>query len=144
MTNKERFLKLTSADSSNTLERAKQRQREGKYLHLSKKIAIKILASLDLLGWTQVDLAKQMGVTPQQINKWVKGNENFTLETLVNLSEVLGVELIQLAMIKDKSTYGEREISVRFTYSKNVVLHEQPLSSQYVPLKEDCTCEHVV
>ncbi|MFB5944226.1 helix-turn-helix transcriptional regulator [Albibacterium sp. RHL897] len=56
-----------------------------------------MLERLDELGWKQVHLAEKMNVSKQQVSKWVKGSENFTLDTLVRLSEVLGVDLIVVA-----------------------------------------------
>lgn len=96
MTNKEKFLALVSNEETKTIERAKARIERRKYSRLSKKIALTILVRLDELGWKQVHLAEKIGVSAQQVNKWVKGNENFTIETLVNLSDILGVELIQV------------------------------------------------
>ncbi|MBE8720846.1 helix-turn-helix transcriptional regulator [Sphingobacterium pedocola] len=114
MTNKEKFLTLVSKEETKTVERAKARLTNKKYSKLSNLIAFEILERLDALGWKQKDLAEKMGVSPQQVNKWVKGNENFTIETLVNLSEVLGVELIAVATKKDQKLVEE----VRFTYSE--------------------------
>lgn len=114
MTNKEKFLALVSKEETKTVERAKARLANKKYSKLSNLIAFEILERLDALGWKQKDLAEKMGVSPQQVNKWVKGNENFTIETLVNLSEVLGVELIAVAPKKDQKLVEE----VRFTHSE--------------------------
>ena len=114
MTNKEKFLALVSKEETKTVERAKARLANKKYSKLSNLIAFEILERLDTLGWKQKDLAEKMGVSPQQVNKWVKGNENFTIETLVNLSEVLGVELIAVAPDKDQKLVDE----IRFKYSE--------------------------
>src|SRR5690606_11320104 len=114
MTNKEKFLAIVSKEETKTVERAKARLANKKYSQLSNVIAFEILERLDALGWKQKDLAEKMRVSPQQVNKWVKGNENFTIETLVNLSEVLGVELIAVAPKKDQELVDE----VRFTHSE--------------------------
>lgn len=96
MTNKEKFLALVSQKETKTVERAKQRLKQKSYSKLSNQIAFEILERLDELHWKQKDLAEKMNVSPQQVSKWVKGNENFTLETLVNLSDVLGISLITI------------------------------------------------
>lgn len=119
MTNKEKFLKLVSEDSSNTLEWAKKRRAGKNHSLLSKKIGIRILARLDVLDWKQVNLATAMGVSAQQVNKWVKGSENFTIETLVNLGEALGIDLIQVSPLEDKAT-SQKELSMQIDYEKNV------------------------
>ncbi|TLU97301.1 helix-turn-helix transcriptional regulator [Dyadobacter luticola] len=40
------------------------------------------------------DLAEKLKVTPQTVSSWVKETSNFTIETIVRIEEVLGVELI--------------------------------------------------
>jgi len=96
MTNREKFLALVSKEETNTIERAKVRIERRAYARISKKIALSILIRLYELNWKQKDLAEEMDVSPQLVNKWVKGNENFTLETLTRLGKVLGIELIQV------------------------------------------------
>lgn len=96
MTNKEKFLALVSKEETQTIERAKTRLAKKSYSKISNLIAFEILERLDELGWSQRKLAKKMGVSPQQVNKWVKGNENFTLATLARLGEVLETELIKV------------------------------------------------
>ena len=96
MTNKEKFLALVSKEETQTIERAKTRLANKSYNKISNLIAFEILERLDELGWSQRRLAEKMDVSPQQVNKWVKGNENFTIATLARLGEVLGIELIQV------------------------------------------------
>lgn len=102
MTNKEKFLALVAKEETNTVAKAKARVARKNYTKLSHKIAFAILCRLDEMGWSQVKLADLMCVSKQQVNKWVKGNENFTLETLVKLSEVLGTELISISVQEQK------------------------------------------
>lgn len=101
MTNKEKFLALVSKEETQTIDRTKARLAKRSYSKLSNLIAFEILERLDELGWSQKKLAEKMEVSPQQVNKWVKGNENFTLSTLGHLGEVLGIELVQVPSRKD-------------------------------------------
>jgi transcriptional regulator, XRE family len=110
MTNKEKFLTLVSKEETKTVERAKARASRRFTTKYSKKIALSILIRLDELKWKQSLLAEKMGVSPQQVSKWIKGNENFTLETLGRLSEVLGVEFIQVSNIKEPKRTTEIEL----------------------------------
>ena len=67
----------------------------------SANIAVRVLSAIeDIEGMNQRKLADIMGVTPQQISKIVKGQENFTLETIAKLSQALGVELISFPTYK--------------------------------------------
>ncbi len=100
MTNKEKFLQLISKEESTTLEKAKERIKNRAMLRESQKIALKILSKLDELDWSQKQLAEKMAVSPQYINKVVRGKENLTLETLIKLQEILDIPL--LASFDDK------------------------------------------
>lgn len=130
MTNKEKLLKLTSEDTSDTLAWAKKRQARKKYSLLSKKIAIRILSRLDFLGWKQIDLAKKMGVSGQQVSKWVKGNENFTIETLVNLSDALGVNLIKVTPNEDYFISSQQKLTMKTNYEMSAKIIRLPVSSK--------------
>lgn len=110
MSNKETFKALVSQEDTNAVEELKARIARRSHTRYSKKIALSILIRLDELQWRQKDLADKMGVSPQQVNKWVKGNENFTLETLGKLSEILGVELIQVPRIKEPKLTAETKL----------------------------------
>lgn len=110
MSNKETFKALVSQEDTNAIEELKARIARRSYTRYSKKIALSILIRLDELQWKQKDLAEKMEVSPQQVNKWVKGNENFTLETLGKLSEILGVELIQVPRIKEPKLTAETKL----------------------------------
>jgi len=117
MTNKEKFLNLVSKEETKTVERAKARIAKKAYTKISNKIAIAILTRLDELKWKQKDLAEKMEVSPQQVNKWVKGNENFTLDTLAKLSQVLGVELINVLVKPTKQKAEEVKVTSSDDYS---------------------------
>lgn len=116
MTNKEKFLALVSKEETKTVERAKARIARKSYTKLSNEIAYEILERLDILKWKQKDLAEKMNVSPQQVSKWVKGNENFTIETLVNLGKILGTDLIHVGKEEKVIQKVEIKISTREVY----------------------------
>ncbi len=97
MTNKEKFLALVAGNDSSVLEEAKWRIENRAWLKRSQAIALKILMRIDVLGTSQIELAKSMGVSPQLVNKWVRGKENLTLATISKFEEHLGIKLIELA-----------------------------------------------
>lgn len=96
MSKKEKFLALVSPEETNTVAKAKERVAKRAYSRMAKSIAIVILARLEMLNWKQSDLAEKMEVSPQQISKWLKGDENLTLETIAKLSKVLDHDLIAI------------------------------------------------
>ena len=72
------------------------------WIRKSSDIALRILDALDDLGWNKARLAKEMGVSPQQVSKYVRGEENFKLETLCKLEQTLGVELIRVIQANEE------------------------------------------
>ncbi len=100
---------------SNWREKALQRQRNKAWLKHSRKIAVAVLRSIRAQQITQVQLAAMLGVTPQQVNKWLKGNGNFTLETISKLESALNLELVQIT-----GTPKSRKIPVLKEYEKNL------------------------
>jgi ribosome-binding protein aMBF1 (putative translation factor) len=81
-------------------EKANWRIENRDWLNKSAKIAIKILreirAQKEKNGMSQKKLAEMMNVSPQYINKIVKGQENFSLETICKIERLLGVTLIEV------------------------------------------------
>jgi plasmid maintenance system antidote protein VapI len=68
---------------------------ENSWMEYSAQVARRILAIIkDNDELNQSRLAEMLNVTPQQITKIVKGQENLTLETIYKLSKALNVELI--------------------------------------------------
>jgi transcriptional regulator with XRE-family HTH domain len=92
--------KLASDKVSTWKEEAIERQNNSEWTERSFKIAVKILREIRTQksqnGMTQKKLAEEMGVTPQYINKVVKGKENLTLETISKIESVLGITLIEI------------------------------------------------
>jgi transcriptional regulator with XRE-family HTH domain len=65
-------------------------------LKKSQAIALKILRHIRANGISQKDLAERLNVAPQQVNRWVKGGENFTLETISKIENALDIQLINI------------------------------------------------
>lgn len=89
----------TATESSQWNQRVTRKAENQKALEKSRIIAINILAQLRKLGMSQKDLAEKLQVTPQTVNSWVKGNSNFTLETIVRIEEALEIELIGVNVV---------------------------------------------
>jgi DNA-binding XRE family transcriptional regulator len=87
-TKKKIFLELVSSEKTNSVEKNRAMLRE------SQNIALKVLDKLDEIDWSQRKLAIEMGVSPQQIIKIVKGQENLTLETQIKLQNILNIPIL--------------------------------------------------
>src|SRR5699024_4586602 len=95
-TNLEKLNSIIKSDAKETREWIKKRNKNRKALRASQKIALHIRKRLEELKWSQKDLAEKMDVKPQQVTKWVSGKENFRLDTIMRLSEMLNVDLISI------------------------------------------------
>lgn len=104
---------------SNWKEKALKRRNDRLWLKKSKAIAFLVLDALKAKQMKQVHLAEMLGVTPQQVNKIVKGQENLTLETISNLEEALGIHLF---VAHDNITY-DLETSKSSIGKVNIVTH---------------------
>lgn len=135
MTNKEKFLALVSEDTNNTMDYIRERINKRSQLRESARIAWKVLDKLEELGWSQKDLAEKMEVSPQQVNKIVKGQENLTLATLVKLQEILSIPLLASFHENALEKLGEMILnSIRQTLDKPKArilnMSDYPLSSK--------------
>lgn len=93
-TNKEKFLRLVSEQDQTALAGIQWRRANRAWLKKSQGIALNILRTLREKQMSQKQLAEALSVSPQQVNKWIKGKENFTLETISKLEAVLATDLL--------------------------------------------------
>lgn len=89
-------------EPSQWIEAAQQQKQNRAWIRYSQEIALALLELMDQRSMTQKSLAEQMNVSPQLINKWVKGKENFTLETIAKLEAVFGVKLLRIESSSNK------------------------------------------
>lgn len=87
---------VVSTEPSKWHEDADFRFQNKKWLKHSQCVALNILRTLRAKDLSQKDLAEKLGVSPQLVNKWVKGKENFTFETVAKLEEALNIELMSV------------------------------------------------
>lgn len=92
----ENFIDSLETDKSAWVNAANERKNSLEWRKKSQKIALRVLSELDKRQLTQKDLADMMGVSPQQVNKIVKGKENLTLETISKLEAVLHISLLTI------------------------------------------------
>jgi ribosome-binding protein aMBF1 (putative translation factor) len=98
---------LGNAKTSKWLDSAIQWKKNAAWLRHSQNIALDILERLDELNWNQKVLAKKLEVSPQIVSRWLKGNENFSLETISKLETVLSLQLIGREGKKEKKEMRE-------------------------------------
>jgi ribosome-binding protein aMBF1 (putative translation factor) len=59
-------------------------------------LAARIHDAMKAKGMKKGQLAEVLGKRPSEITKWLSGTHNFTIETLWEIGDVLGTELINL------------------------------------------------
>lgn len=94
MTSKEKYLKRIAGQETDAIKEAKERVENRSWLRESKKLALRILIRLDELEWTQKNLSSKLEVSPQYVNKLLKGNEKFGFDIIVKLQEILDLPIL--------------------------------------------------
>lgn len=94
---KKKLEKVLTERPVSQIERARWRRENRDWLEKSSRIAVSVLLAIKEYGWSQKQLAERMEVSPQQVNKIVKGQENLTLSTISKLENVLGISLIEIS-----------------------------------------------
>jgi transcriptional regulator with XRE-family HTH domain len=102
------------------LSEAQYREENRADLKKSQRIALKVLRTLRARNMSQIQLAKILSVTPQQVNKWVKGKENFTLVTLTKIEDALSIKLVKILDAK-----AEVKVIKHSTYQFKIVIQTE-------------------
>lgn len=92
---------LVSKTPSKWVEESNLRLKNKERLHYSQQVAVRILRTLREKKLTQKDLADLLEVSPQTVNKWARGSENFTFYTIVRIEKALDIKLMQIYETKN-------------------------------------------
>jgi ribosome-binding protein aMBF1 (putative translation factor) len=106
-------------------------------IRTSMIIAARIATALHEKGWNKVKLAAELKKSPSLATRWLSGTHNFTVETLREIQQVLGIHLLNLEMQPDMArpcaiipqgmTMNVREMAE--TYTAIPVGHERRFPS---------------
>lgn len=112
---------LSSDKPSDWSMKAKFMLENKKWLDYSAQIALRIDSIIEEnKELNQATLAKSLKMSPQQISRILRGDQNLTLKTISKLSDVLGFELISFPAYKDTyvqlQPYTEINPSVQAVY----------------------------
>lgn len=110
------------------IDEAKFQKQNRQWIKNSRKIAILILSEIKRQkpknGMSQKMLAEKMDVSPQYINKIVKGKENLTLETISRIEQALGIELFNVDLPQSKVSV-EPALEVRKCFASRLQVQER-------------------
>lgn len=112
---KEKLSKLASNQPSDWKEKAQYRRENREWLKKSAAIAVRVLDALKTQNLSQKNLAERMNISPQQISKIVKGQENLTLETISNLEGALGIQILDETSALNTKASKRKKRSVQST-----------------------------
>lgn len=87
---------LVSKTPSKCIDESNKRFEDKEGLRYSQQVAVRILRTLREKKLSQKDLADLLKVTPQTVNKWVKGSENFGFFTIGRIEKALGIKLMHI------------------------------------------------
>lgn len=87
---------LVSKTPSKWIEESNKRFENAEGLKYSQQVAVRILRTLRDKKLSQKDLANLLDVTPQTVNKWVKGSENFGIFTIAKIEKALEIKLMHI------------------------------------------------
>lgn len=82
-------------------------------------IAARIADALNAKGITQKKFAKMMGKSESEISEWLSGDRNFTIDTLSDIKNCLGIELFNTSYIQTSfvsKTDSKRRINKSCTF----------------------------
>lgn len=60
------------------------------------RLATKLDNARKELSWSKTDMALKFKRQPSVITKWLSGTHNFTLDTIVEIEEIMGLKLISM------------------------------------------------
>jgi transcriptional regulator with XRE-family HTH domain len=136
MNTKEALNKLKNAalKDESWMQEALWRQENESWLDISFAIAVKVLQTLRDKKMSQKDLADDLGLSPQYINKIVKGAENLTLETICKLENSLGISLINVPQysvtVKVNAAFNQA-VSTNFQSTVSTPIKKFSLSKKF-------------
>lgn len=79
--------------------RAKVPNETRQRVNLSFLIVDRIHSILTERGMRQCDLARMLDKKESEISKWMRGTHNFTIDTITQIENALGVKILQVATV---------------------------------------------
>lgn len=114
-------------------------------------IAARIAYALDAKGWSKSEFAARMNQLPSVVTRWLSGTQNFTIDTLSDIEEMLGVQLLVTDVMLPappavgtlllgevvelvSGTFATDVPDTQPTKPQNVDQHKQIVEHHYVPM----------
>ena len=85
--------KLLSKDKSDWFEQLQFREDNKEWIIISQAIALKILLKLREQNISKKELSDKLNIPIEEVNKYLKGNKKFDLETIAKIENYLEINL---------------------------------------------------
>ncbi len=79
-------------------------------------------------GWTQKDLAEKMGVKQSLVSRWESGDCNYTIDTLIDIADALGLS-VQCPLTFEEVSVPVQPVPVRPQSAHTVVSENMEFSN---------------
>ena len=108
-----------------------QGSRELKRTENRMLLAQKIDMGMKAKGLNKSQFANKIGQKPSVITRWLSGTHNFTIDTLTDIEDVLGITLIDASVekstvsntVKVSSTPMPNEFNIASLFQKSILLN---------------------
>lgn len=127
-TNKKLEEAFGSIEESGFKTKARSWKDDLHWIEYAQLIALEVLEILDERNITQKMFAEQLGVSAQAVNKWLRGKENFTIETIAKMENTLGIRLLSI---------GIQPISKQFVTSESFAIKDNYDTSTLHPIGQN-------
>ena len=84
-----------SGEHSTFADDAKWRQENASWLRQSRRVAYAVMDYMQDSNLSRNEVAEKLGVSPQYISKILSGRVNFSIKTISEIEESLGIEIFQ-------------------------------------------------
>lgn len=85
--------KLLSKDKSDLFKQSQFREDNKEWIRNSQAVALKILLKLREQNISKKELADKLNIPIEEVNKYLKGNKKFDLETITKIENYLEINL---------------------------------------------------
>jgi plasmid maintenance system antidote protein VapI len=106
---KKQLKDITSGTATKWRKEVVDSQRNRSVIRKANKFVLLLMDYMDANNIKQKELATLCSVSPQQVNKWLKGGNNITLETICKIEDALDIDIF-LPEIQPRRRILESEI----------------------------------
>lgn len=97
-------------------------------------IAVKIADALDAKKLSQKRFAELMGKSESEVSEWLSGNRNFTVDTLSDIGDCLGISLFADSTMRTR-TISTEESSIKVARTRSPHTYAMVCEAVYIRME---------